>query len=266
MSLAPLNVAIWQCRDQATSPAQRLDHLQALLATGAVAGTDLLILPELWTSGYFDAAAVIAASEPADGPSVQALAALARQHRLAIAFGFPEMDAGQRYNTVALLDATDALQLRYRKVNLWGDYERALFAAGDAPSALASVNGWQIGFSICYDTEFAETVRDLALRGADLVIAPTACGAEFPLVAEAIIRVRACENGVWLAFANRSGEEFGYAFDGKSAIIDPAGVAIAGGGDQDALISATLDPAVKARARAHSPYLTELRWVPPRLG
>jgi predicted amidohydrolase len=266
MTAQPMRVAVWQYRDQATTPAERLHLLRDLFAGGALAGIDLLILPELWTSGYFDAAAVIAASEAVNGPSVMALADMARRHGLAIAFGFPELDGEHRYNTVALLDADGALQLRYRKVNLWGDYERALFAAGDAPSAIATVMGWRIGFSICYDTEFAETTRDLALRGADLVIAPTACGSEFPLVAEAIIRVRAAENGVWLAFANRSGQEHGYRFDGKSAIIGPNGVPAACAQDVDALITAVIDQAAIARVRQSNPFLTELRWAPPRLG
>ena len=155
--------------------------------------------------------------------------------------------------------------LNYRKVNLWGDYERALFAAGDQPSGLATLHGWRIGFSICYDTEFPETVRDLAVRGAHLVLAPTACGAEFPIVAEAVIRVRALENGLWLAFANRSGSEQDYPFDGHSAIIGPDGMCRARAEQDEALLFATLDPTTLAAASANTPYLRELRWAAPRL-
>jgi predicted amidohydrolase len=261
----PLHLAIWQQRGLCGQADAMIDRLAALLDGGALEGTDLLVLPELWTSGYFDAAAVTGATEPADGPWQTRMADLARAHRLAMAFGYPERDGAQRYNSVRLVGADGANLMSYRKVNLWGDYERALFAAGDSPSGIATVRGWRIGFSICYDTEFPETVRDLALRGADLVLAPTACGREFPLVAEAVIRVRALENGVWLAFANRSGSEHGYRFDGRSAIVGPDGMVRARAEADEALVFATLDPAAMTAARNDTPYLREIRWAAPQL-
>lgn len=261
----PLRLAIWQQPGACGQADTMLDRLAALLASGTLAETDLLLLPELWTSGYFDTAAVVSASEAADGAWQQRIAALARQHGLALAYGYPELADGARYNTVRLIDADGQSLLTYRKVNLWGDYERALFAAGDAPSAIVAYRGWRIGFSICYDTEYPETVRNLALRGADLVLAPTAVGAEFPMVAEAVIRVRALENGVWLAFANRSGSEHGYRFDGQSAIVGPDGVVRARAEADEALIFATLDPEAISAARGSSPYLGDMRWAPPQL-
>ena len=261
----PLTLALWQQPGLCGQPDRMIDRLAAMLDSGALAGVDLLFLPELWTSGYFDEGAIAAASEPADGPWQARLATLARTHGLALAYGYPEMVDSERYNTVRLIDAEGATLLAYRKVNLWGDYERALFAAGDCASAIARLHGWRIGFSICYDTEYPETLRDLAMRGADLVLAPTAVGEEFPMVAEAVIRVRALENGVWLAFANRSGEEHGYRFDGQSAIVGPDGVVRARAEADEALIFATLDPAAITAARAQTPYLNDIRWAAPRL-
>lgn len=265
MTQKPLNLAIWQQPGLCGQPDAMLDRLATLLDSEVLADTDLLVLPELWTSGYFDAAAVEQASEPAHGPWQTRIAALARAHGLAIALGYPEICDGRRFNAVRLIGADGSDLLTYRKINLWGDYERTLFAAGNRPSGLATLRGWRIGFSICYDTEFPETVRDLAMRGADLVLAPTACGAEFPLVAEAVIRVRALENGVWLAFANRAGTEHGYTFDGQSAIVGPDGVARARAQTDEALLFATLDPPSIPAARAETPYLREIRWAAPRL-
>ena len=261
-----LRLALWQQPGLCGQPEQMIDRLDALLASGALADTDLLLLPELWTSGYFDQAAVTAASEPADGAWQRRIATLARRYGLALAYGYPELADCERYNSVRLIGADGQDVLAYRKVNLWGDYERALFGSGHTPSAIADYRGWRIGFSICYDTEYPETLRNLALRGADLVLAPTAVGAEFPLVAEAVIRVRALENGVWLAFANRAGSEHGYRFDGQSAIVGPDGVVRARATTDEALIFATLDPAAIPAARADTPYLGDLRWAPPQLG
>lgn len=263
---APATIALWQQPGLIGQPDAMIDRLAALLDSGAARDAGLLILPELWTSGYNDPDAVIAASEPADGPWQTRLARLARSHGIAFAYGYPERDGDRRYNTARLIDETGATLLSYRKVNLWGDYERRLFAPGDEPGAVATWRGWRIGLSICYDTEFPETIRDLALKGADLVIAPTACGCEFPLVAEAVIRVRALENGVYLAFANRVGSECGYPFDGHSAIVGPDGVFRDRAMSDEALLFATLDRAEIAAARAHSGFLRELRWAAPRLG
>lgn len=260
-----LTLALWQQPGLCGQPDAMIDRLSGMFDSGALAGVDLLLLPELWTSGYFDAAAVASGSEPDDGPWQSRLIALAIAHRVALAFGYPELVAGERFNAVRLIDAAGMTILSYRKVNLWGDYERALFAASDQPSAIAQLHGWRIGFSICYDTEYPETLRDLALRGADLVLAPTAVGREFPLVGEAVIRVRAAENGIWLAFANRSGEEHGYRFDGQSAIVGPDGVVRARAAGDEALLVTTLDHAAIAAARAETPYLHDLRWAAPKL-
>ena len=260
-----LRLAVWQQPGLCGQPDAMVDRLATLLDSAALADADLLVLPELWTSGYFDATAVASGSEPDDGQWQRRICALAQNHKLALSFGYPEQVDGKRYNTVRLIGPDGASLLSYRKDNLWGDYERDLFAAGDTASAIAEFCGWKIGFSICYDTEYPETVRDLALRGADLVIAPTACGDEFPLVAEAVIRVRALENGLWLAFANRSGEEHGYRFNGRSAIVGPDGIVRARAETDESLIFATLDAGAIGTARAASPFLGDMRWSAPVL-
>jgi predicted amidohydrolase len=262
----PLTLALWQQPGLLGQRDAMLGRLSALFGSGALAGVDLLLLPELWTSGYCDAQAIVDGTEIPDGRVHEAIAAFAEAHSVAVAFGYPEHGGHRkRYNTACLIDGTGATVLRYRKVNLWGDYERELFVAGDEPSAIAEVHGWRIGFSICYDTEYPETLRDLAMRGADLVLAPAAVGREFALVGEAIIRVRAAENGVWLAFANRSGEELGYQFDGQSAIVGPDGVVRARATEDEALLITTLDHAAITAARAETPYLHDMRWSPPKL-
>lgn len=263
-AIAPVTLAIWQAPGLCGEPDAMIARLAAMLDSEALAGVDLLMLPELWTSGYCDGAAIAAASEPAGGPWHSKIAALARQHRIAIAWGWPEQAGEHRHNTVSLVDADGAQILSYRKVNPWADYERGLFTDGTEPSGVVAWRGWNVGFCICYDTEFPETLRDLTLRGADLVLAPAAVGAEFPLVGEAVIRVRALENSIWLAFANRSGVERGYPFDGHSAIVGPDGIVRTQATTDEALLIARLEHDSIAKTRVRSPYLAELRWAAPR--
>ena len=77
--------------------------------------------------------------------------------------------------------------------------------------------------------------------------------------------VRALENGVWLAFANRSGREHDYDFDGQSAIVGPDGVVRARALADEALLTAVLDAPAMDAARSETPYLADMRWSPPRL-
>lgn len=270
MTAAPLPdlaVAIWQAPGLSGTPDAMIDRLAALLDRGALAGHDLLVLPELWTTGYFDAGAVRAAAEPPHGPAATRIAALARAHRLAIAWGHAERAGpdGALANMATLAGPDGSVLLRYRKVNLWDRYEQDLFIPGSAPSGIAELRGWKLGFSICYDSEFPETFRDLAVRGADLVLAPTALGAEFGVVGDAMLRTRAFENGLFLAFANRSGSEHGYAFGGGSGLIAPDGSVLARVAGESGLATATLEHAAIAAARQCSPYLAETRWAPPRM-
>ncbi|WP_408589973.1 nitrilase-related carbon-nitrogen hydrolase [Novosphingobium sp.] len=267
LSRPELNVAIWQAPGLSGAPDAMLDRLAALLAGGTLEGADLLLLPELWSCGYFDETAVRAGAEPIDGPTAQRLSALARAHGLAIAWGHAEREAPDQpiWNAATLIGADGAVLLHYRKVNLWDRYEKALFAPGTEPSALATLSGWKLGFSICYDTEFPETFRDLAVRGADLVLAPTALGAEFGVVGDALLRTRAFENGLFLAFANRSGCEHGYAFGAGSGIVGPDGTFLAKAEVDSVVVRASLSHDRIAAARRRSPYLTDLRWAAPRM-
>lgn len=262
-----LDVAIWQAPGLSGAPGAMLNRLEALLEGGALAQAHLLVLPELWTCGYFDEAAVRACAEPREGPTMQRLCALARSHSLAIAWGHAEResDDGPIWNAASLAGPDGELRLHYRKVNLWDRYEQVLFQPGREPSEIAELHGWKLGFSVCYDTEFPETFRDLTLRGADLVLAPTALGAEFGVVGDAMLRTRAFESGLYLAFANRSGTEHGYAFGGGSAVFAPDGMVEARIDAESGVVRACLRHDRIAAARQRSPYLAELRWAAPRM-
>ncbi|HIY65028.1 MAG TPA: nitrilase, partial [Candidatus Agrococcus pullicola] len=99
--------------------------------------------------------------------------------------------------------AADGRQLlRYDKVHLWGEQERATFSAADDPANIVDWHGWNVGLQICYDIEFAEPTRHLATRGANLVLVPTAIDGTAHYVPEILIPARAAENGVVVAYAD----------------------------------------------------------------
>jgi len=224
----------------------------------ADAGCDLVVFPELFASGYNIGDAVFGLAEPADGPTAESLAAAARDHGIAVLAGYPERDGESVYNAAMLIDAHGARIANARKTHLFGGEEKRLFAPGDSLT-VAEVGELRIGILICYDVEFPEAVRALALAGADIVVVPTSLMRPFEQVAERVVPVRAFENQVFLAYANRCGREGNLDYCGASCIIAPDGGELARANHTETLIAADIDPAAYAGSREDNPYLDDRR-------
>ncbi|MGV8985972.1 MAG: nitrilase-related carbon-nitrogen hydrolase [Cypionkella sp.] len=117
--------------------------------------------------------------------------------------------------------------------------------------------GLTIGMLICYDTEFPETMRHVALLGADLVLVPTALAAKWKWVADMMIPTRAFENAVFLAYANHAGTENGMEYLGGSFFAAPDGEVIARAGAAPEIVIVDLDPERLLKAQRQLPYLTD---------
>src|SRR6266700_3319691 len=124
-------VAAWQCQPAPLDVAGNLRRLDDACASAAAGQVEVLVTPEMFTSGYGitpDEAARLA--EDAGGPTAAAVARIARRHGLAIVYGHPERAAGERaYNAATLVGSDGAVRGRHRKVHLFGDLDRALFVA-----------------------------------------------------------------------------------------------------------------------------------------
>ena len=147
-------------------------------------GADLLVCPEMYLTGYaIGPAAVRRLAEPVDGPSAARAAAIAREAGMALLYGYPELGAdGRVYNAALLLDRDGRPLANHRKTHLYGDLDRNAFSAGDGPPTIAELDGVRLGILICYDVEFPENVRLLALAGAELMAVPTANMVPFSFV------------------------------------------------------------------------------------
>lgn len=199
--------------------------------------SDVIILPELATSGYFFTSRNEAAlyAEPVDGDHMQAITRAAQEHGRVVVCGFAERDGDALYNS-AIIAAPDMAPRTYRKTHLFYK-ERFCFDEGNTGFFVVNIPhlDLNLGTMICYDWRFPEAARTLALRGADVIAVPS------NLVTELWPRVmptRAIENMVYLAVANREGSEenggevvsfngrsmiYGYNGDelGRDAEIDP---------------------------------------------
>jgi len=234
----------------------------------ARAGADLLLTPELFPVGYAPLK-VRAELDPADLPAIRAeLADIAARNRIALVYSLPAEAEGKEggsaqgqdwHISATLVDAAGAELLRYAKVHLFGGEERKAFVAAAEPPAVVTFKGVPTSLLICYDIEFPEAARAAAARGAELLLVPTALSAGYEAVPEVLIRARALESQLNVAYANHCGNEDGYTFGGGSVVAGPDGGLLARGGDGPELLFAQVDTETVRAAREEVPYLRERR-------
>ncbi|MBN0976533.1 carbon-nitrogen hydrolase family protein [Pseudomonas hygromyciniae] len=254
-----MRVALYQCPPLPLDVAGNLKRLHRVAHEACDA--DVLVLPEMFLTGYnIGAEAVGALAEAQDGQSAQTIAELARNAGVAILYGYPERaEDGQIYNAVQLIDANGQRLCNYRKTHLFGDLDHSMFSPGGDEFPVVELNGWKLGFLICYDLEFPENTRRLALAGAELILVPTANMVPFDFVADVTVRARAFENQCYVAYANYCGHEDQIHYCGQSSIAAPDGQRVAQAGLDEALIVATLDRQVIHAAQAANHYLADRR-------
>jgi predicted amidohydrolase len=251
-----LRVAVFQSPSGTLAAGDRLAALDTAMRQAAAEGAGLLICPELYMSGYNIGDAIPARAEPADGPFTRAAAELARRYRISAIYGFPQIDKRSLYNAVICISAGGETLAVHRKRVLPPGTESDYFSVG-AGDTLFELGGLTVALAICYEAEFPEAVRNAALAGAHLVAAPTALSEDWPDIANRMMPTRALENGVYLAYANHSGEENGLAYLGASCIIGPDGKEMARAGTGEEMIFADLSIEQVAAARARLPYLRD---------
>jgi predicted amidohydrolase len=116
---------------------------------------------------------------------------------------------------------------RHRKVHLFGDVDRRLFVPNPVPPAAFDFDDARVGVLICYDVEFPEAVRRLAVDRARAVLVPTANMAGYEEVQQILVRARACENGCGIVYANYCGADDLFEYNGRSEICGPGGEVLA---------------------------------------
>lgn len=256
-----LKLALWQTTGHPADVAANLGALQPTAQAAAAAGAQLLLCPECWLCGYNIGDRVGQLAEPRTGPSAQRIAEIARRHHIAIVYGYAERDpeSGRIYNSVLALGPDGAPLAHYRKTHLFGAAERAAFEPGDRFEPPFEFGGFKIGLLICYDVEYPEAVRSLALLGAQLVLIPTALTSEYTAVPGFIVPARAVENQLYLAYCNHAGVENGMRFLGGSCLVGVDGQALATAGAGEALLISEVSARAREDAADTYPYHTDRR-------
>jgi 5-aminopentanamidase len=203
--------------------------LDEICATAAARHVEVLVTPEMFTTGYgLRPNEVARFAEDAGGRTETAIAEIARRHQIAIAYGYPERASGGRaYNAATLVGSDGVVRGRHRKVHLFGDLDRSLFVQNPRPPTAFDFDGARTGMLICYDVEFPEAVRHLAVDGARTVLVPTANMKGFEDVSRFLVRARAYENGCGIVYANYCGADDAFEYCGLSVICGPGGEVLA---------------------------------------
>lgn len=235
-----------------------------LAARAAAEGAGLLVLPEeamlaaRSTPGEEFPAVVAAAWEP----FAEGLAALARQHGLAvIAGGYEPSGTDRPYNTLLAVDAEGVVAGTYRKLHLYDAFahrESDRITPGDGGPVVVALGGLTVGLQTCYDLRFPELSRALALAGADVLAVPAAWFSGEHKVDhwQTLLRARAVENTVWVAAADTCSE----GTVGHSALLDPLALTAAALTDEaEAVATAEVSRERIAEVREFLPVLANRR-------
>jgi len=275
--VSQLRVATVQFEARPDDPAANLAVISDFTARAAADGTRLVAFPEMCLLGYWhlrrqSPERLRELAEPLDGPSVSAVADLARRHGVGIGVGFLESAAGRLFNSYAVC-LPDGRVHRHRKLHA---FEHEAISSGDDYTVFDTPWGVKAGILICWDNNLVENVRATALLGATVLIAPHQTGGTAsrsphgmkpiplrlwqdrhrdPAAIEAAFRgpsgrewllrwlpSRAHDNGLFLIFSNGVGQDDDEVRTGNAMIIDPYGRIIAETwAARDELVTADLD-------------------------
>ena len=273
-----LRLAICQCTSDLGEVEANIEKLIFAVKEAKALNSQLISFSELYLQGYNPTREICHETATERGDAVMSrIAKIAAENKIAILCPYAEKQVTrdtatdkvtQAYYDAMVLYGPDGKELlNYRKTHLWGPYERELYDFGyvgeSDPFSVCEVNGFRVGVLNCYEAEFPELSRILALKGAQLILIPTAAdhwqsfdnpkyppnkGLPYPDVSNTVIPTRAFENGVFCSYVNHFGSEYlngekRAEYLGNSIIVDPLGNPMLKAPDQNALLVADLNPA-----------------------
>lgn len=254
----PVRLGVVQMDAVSGDPATNIEVAEGYIAALAGQGANLVVLPELFISGYDLDTDMSRVADPAGGPHTEVLTHWARRYDLVLATAMlGRTDEGELVDRAIVVDQ-NGVAATASKQYLWGG-ESEIFIAQPGPSALAETSIGKVGVAICYEAGFPEVVRELAVRGAEIIAIPAAFGRQRLYAWELLTRSRALENGCFVAAAGLTGTNAsGTTFAAHSRVVSTRGEVLAGLGDNAGVAVATVDLEDIGRARGAIPYLQDL--------
>lgn len=198
----------------------------------AAQDSDIILLPELWSTGYYPTPVEDFADK--DGQrTIEFLCAAAQRFKVNIIGGSVIVDSGgQIFNRCLVANRQGELAATYDKTHLFSfAKEHEVFRAGNKISTV-ELDGVRCGLAICYDLRFPEFIRKIALTGAEIIFIPAAWSLKRLVPRQILTKARAIENQVFIVFANSSG---------KSEVVNPRGEVVAESGRGEEILTVEID-------------------------
>jgi deaminated glutathione amidase len=244
---------------------RNLEAAERLVHDAAADGAELIALPEKWNL-LGGGEALRAGAEQLDGPTITAARSWARElgvYLVAGSIAEHRPDHERLFNTSVLIGPDGDVESVYRKIHMFDvdvggvAYRESEHEQPGGEIVLAHAGEVPVGMTVCYDLRFPELYRILAVRGARVLVVPSA----FTLHTgkdhwEVLLRARAIENSAFVLAPNQIGEAPPhYRSYGRSMILDPWGVVLATASDEECFVAAELDFALQDRIRESLPSL-----------
>lgn len=241
---------------------QRIKRADALLR--AQGRPDLIVLPELWSAGYFHFEQYGELSETVDGPTVTMCAAVAKDLGTYVHVGsIVERAEGGALgsspvlrNTSVLIDPQGNVAHRYSKIHVFGykSLEADLLTPGTSLPVAHTPFGKMAG-TTCFDLRFPGLWSELSVRGAEIVVVPAAWPAERLEHWRLLTSARAVEHQVFVLACNAAGTQEGVELGGTSRVVDPVGRVVAEAGTGDEVLRVNIDPCLVQTTRQEFPVI-----------
>jgi len=235
-------------------------------------GAELIVFPELFTGPFFARTldpGQFALAEPIPGPTTEVLSALAKAlGAVVVGSVFEEVEPGFCFNTAVVFEADGSFLGRSRKMHIphyTSYHEKFYFTPGDTDYPLFETSLLRLAVFTCWDQWFPEPARIACLKGAELIVYPTALALE-PTVEptyfdawETVMRGHAIANTLYVAAVNRVGREEEMDFRGCSFVCDPEGVVLAKGDDSEHVVRAEISAERLRQVRLVNQFLRDRR-------
>jgi predicted amidohydrolase len=254
VQLVQLDIA-WEDR------AANQSKVRVLLAASPPAPGSLIVLPEMWASGF---SLNLAATRQTEAREDEAfLAALAREHCAFVTGGVVSSAEARGRNESVTFSPDGTLLARYAKIHPFSLGGEADVHAPGTEIVTFDWGGFVVATFVCYDLRFPEVFRAASRRGASLFVV----SALWPVKRQqhwlTLLQARAIENQAYVIGVNRVGTEPQHSYSGRSVVVDPHGVIIADAGEREQVLTTSIEADVVTRWRQDFPALRDAHWREP---
>jgi len=251
ISLAQMNIALGD-------PRKNTATAEEMITDAARRGSHLIVLPELWSTGYALPQARELATQLNVGIFAQ-LATLATQNKISVVGSILEKRGLEVSNSATFLAPNGKVMGVYRKIHLFRLMEEDRYLQPGTAPLLMELPWGTTALAICYDLRFPELFRKYAVQGAKMIVVP----AEWPIERvehwRALLIARAIENQCYIVACNAVGQTGNTNFAGHSMIVDPWGKIVIEVGESPTLATAEIDLDLVDKVRAKIPVFEDRR-------